>query len=81
VLDLSDGCDLVYGLLIERLERHVLNERQVAVLAKIGGAKNVTVPTFDEQRAQLDRLLGTAPRREYPPEQAAMIAALGLGGE
>jgi hypothetical protein len=76
---MSDGCDLVYMLLIERLERHVLNERQVAVLAQLGGAKQVTVPEFGEQRTQLDRLLGTAPRRQYPPEQAAMIAALGLG--
>jgi hypothetical protein len=69
----------VYSLIVERLERHVLNERQVAVLAKLGGAKRVKVPTFDEERAKLDRLLGTEPRRAYSPEQAAMIAALGLG--
>jgi hypothetical protein len=57
----------------------VLNERQVAVLAKIGGAKKVKVPTFEGERAKLDRLLGTEPRRTYSPEQQAMIDALGLG--
>lgn len=71
----------MYSLVVERLERHVLNERQVAVLAKLGGAKRVTVPTFDAERAKLDRLLGTEPRRQYSPEQAAMIAALGLSTE
>lgn len=67
-------------LLIERLERHVLAERQVAMIAQLGGAKGVTVPTFDVERAKVDRLLEEAPRREYEPEQAALIAALGLGG-
>jgi hypothetical protein len=70
----------VYSLIVERLERHVLNERQVAVVAKLGGAKGVRVPVFEEEKARLDRLLGTGPRRHYPPEQAALIAALGLGG-
>lgn len=69
----------MYSLIVERLERHVLNERQVAVLAKLGGDKKARVPTFEQERAKLDRLLGTEPRRQYSPEQAAMIAALGLG--
>lgn len=57
----------------------MLNERQVAVVAKLGGDKQATLPTFEEEKARLDRLLGEAPRRAYPPEQAALIAALGLG--
>jgi hypothetical protein len=69
----------VYALLLERLERHVLNERQVAIVAKLGGAKRVTVPTFDEERRKVDRLLDLAPRRQYGEEQASLIAALGLG--
>ena len=69
----------MYSLVVERLERHVLNERQVAALARLSGAKRVTLPTFDAERAKLDRLLGTEQRRSYSPEQAAMIAALGLG--
>ncbi len=68
----------MYALLLERLERHVLNERQVAIVAKLGGAKRVTVPTFDEERRKVDRLLDLAPRRQYGEEQAALIAALGL---
>ena len=59
----------------------MLTERQVSVLAQLGGAKNVKVPTFDERRAHLDRLLAMHPRREYPPEQAELIAALGLGDD
>jgi hypothetical protein len=70
----------VYALLIERLERHVLNERQVAVVAQLGGAKRVTLPTFETERHKVDRLLEVAPRREYSEEQAQLIAALGLGG-
>lgn len=69
----------MYTLILERLERHVLNERQVAMVAKIGGAKRADLPTFDGEKSKLDRLLGTEPRRQYPPEQAALIAALGLG--
>ena len=69
----------MYSLIVERLERHVLVERQCALLAQLGGAKRVTVPTFDGEKQKLDRLLGAEPRRQYSPEQAAMIAALGLG--
>ncbi len=70
----------MYALIVERLERHVLNERQVAMVAKLGGAKGVTVPTFDQEKTTLDRLLDAAPRRQYPPDQARLIAALGLRG-
>jgi hypothetical protein len=70
----------VYALLLERLERHVLTERHVAAVMAAAGAKGVTVPTFETERARVDRLLEAAPRREYDPEQAALIAALGLGG-
>jgi hypothetical protein len=70
----------VYTLIIERLERHVLTERHVAAVMLAAGAKKVTVPTFDGERAKLDRLLDEAPRKRYGQEQAALIAALGLGG-
>jgi hypothetical protein len=69
----------VYSLIVERLERHVLNERQCALIAKLGGDRKATVPVFEQEKAKLDRLLGAAPRRQYSEEQAAMIAALGLG--
>lgn len=70
----------MYLLLLERLERHVLAERHVAAVMLAGGAKKVTLPVFETERAKLDRLLEAAPRRERDPEQAALIAALGLGG-
>jgi hypothetical protein len=68
----------VYALIVERLERHVLNERQVALLAQLGGQK-AAPPTFENERGKLDRLLEQAPRKRYDTEQAALIAALGLG--
>jgi len=70
----------VYTLIIERLERHVLSERQVAMVARIGGAKKADLPTFDTEKAKVDRMIADVPRRQYPPDQAALIAALGLGG-
>jgi hypothetical protein len=70
----------VYALIVERLERHVLTERQVAAAMKVAGAKNVSEPTFDRERAKLDRVLGADDRPERDPEQAALIAALGLRG-
>lgn len=70
----------MYTLILERLERHVLAERQVAAIMRAGGAKRAVAPTFDAERARLDRLLDVAPRRSYPPAQARLIAALGLRG-
>jgi hypothetical protein len=70
----------VYALIVERLERHVLNERHVAVVAKLGGDTTAQLPTFAGELARLDRLLEDRPRRRYGAEQAALIAALGLRG-
>jgi hypothetical protein len=69
----------VYRLILERLERHVLNERQVAVVAWLGGDKRARIPTFEEERHKLDRLLEVEPRRQYSTEQEQLITALGLG--
>lgn len=57
----------------------MLAERQVAATMKAAGAKNVTPPTFDGELAKVDRLLDQEPQRHYDDEQAALIAALGLG--
>lgn len=71
----------MYTLLVERLERHVLTERHIAAVFAVNSTKKVTLPTFESERGKLDRLLGEGPeRRERDPEQAALIAALGLGG-
>jgi predicted metal-dependent hydrolase len=58
----------------------VLAERHVAAVMKAAGAKQVTVPTFEGEKERLDRLLDEQPRRQYDEEQAALIAAIGLGG-
>jgi hypothetical protein len=65
---------------VERLERHVLNERQCALLARLGGDKRAQLPVFETERGKLDRLLEAQPERQYTQEQRDMIAALGLGG-
>lgn len=70
----------MYALIVERLERHVIAERQVAAVYLAAGGKGVTLPTFESELVRLDRMLTDVPRREYPAEQAALIAALGLGG-
>lgn len=71
----------MYALILERLERHVLAERQVAVIAKLGGDKRARLPMFDEYRARLDRELDTptGPRRTYDTATAELITAVGLG--
>lgn len=80
-LHLADGCDLVHALVVERLERHVLVERQVAATLKAGGAKGVEVPTFAAEVARLERLLAEDEgRKRRDPEQQALLDALGLGG-
>lgn len=70
----------MYSLILERLERHVLAERHVAAVMRAAGSKSARAPTFADERARLDRLLDVAPRRTYPPDQARLIAALGLRG-
>lgn len=66
---------------MERLERHVLNERQCALLARLGGDKRARLPAFDEEKTRLDRALGADERRRtYDEDTAALIAAVGLGG-
>lgn len=69
----------MYTLVVERLERHVLVERQVAAVMRAAGSKHGEVPTFEGHKGKLDALLGDKPRRHYAPEQADLIAAVGLG--
>jgi hypothetical protein len=69
----------VYALIVERLERHVLTERHVAAVMQTINSRKVAAPTFETELQKLDRLLQEAPRKQYDGEQAALIAALGLG--
>jgi hypothetical protein len=66
---------------VERLERHVLAERQVAATMKAAGAKRVDVPAFDRLKARIDRELGAdlTRRRVYDQETSELLAAIGLG--
>jgi len=69
-------CDIVYVLLVERLERQVLSERQVAAVLAAGGAADVEMPSMDDARATFDAALVAEPVPESP--RAAMLRELGV---
>ena len=69
-------CDIAYVLLVERMERQVLSERQVAAVLASGGAENIEMPQMDEARAEFDAALVAEPVPESP--RAAMLRELGV---
>ena len=75
-MSLLDLCDITYVLLVERLERQVLSERQVAAVLATAGAKDVEMPQMDEARAQFDVALIAAPVPESP--NAVLLRELGV---
>lgn len=70
-------CDVVYVLLIDRLERHVLVERQVAVAAASAGVASVTIPTLEEELERFEAWL-TEPPKLIDPERLELMRALGV---
>lgn len=67
-------CDVVYVLLVDRIERHVAAERQVAA-----AYHSSELPSFAEARAQFDESLVAEPK-QVDPDRLALMTALGLGG-
>jgi len=55
---------VTYVLLLERLERQVLSERQVAAALAAGGAEDVEMPDLDTSRAEFDAALVAEPAPE-----------------
>lgn len=70
-------CDIVYVLHLDRIERHVLAERQVAIVALAGGAKDVEMPTLDGAIDLYEQAL-IEPPRLVDRDHAELLAALGV---
>ena len=69
-------CDIAYVLLVERLERQVLSERQVAAVLAAAGAEDIEMPQMDEARVAFDAALVADPVPESP--RAALLRELGV---
>jgi hypothetical protein len=66
-------------LLLDRIERQVLADRQVAATFLTAGAKGVTLPDFEERRALFDAALVEEPReRLIDSDQMELRRALGV---
>jgi len=76
-LTLAELCDVVYVLLRDRIERHVLAERQTAAVLIAAGAKNITLPDLAEQWRVLDDELA-ADEPASNPDRDALRRAVGL---
>lgn len=73
-------CDVVYVLLVERLERRALTERQVSATLAAAGAKGVKLVDPDEVRADFDRWLLEEPKPSSESRDKILRDALGLTG-
>lgn len=66
-------------LLLDQIERQVLADRHVAAVLMAAGAKDVKLPTFQEQRALFDSALEAAPTfSRISTEQMELRQALGV---
>lgn len=71
---------MAYVLLLDRLERQVLADRQVAALQAVMSGQGGDLPSFDEQRARFDALLTEEPKAltVVDREQWELRRALGV---
>ena len=69
-------CDIAYVLLVERLERQVLSERQVAAVLATAGAEDIEMPDMDGARAEFEAALVAEPVPESP--RARLLRELGV---
>lgn len=60
-MTLAEVCDVAYALLVERLERQVLADRQVIASFMAAGAKGLHMPDVNESLAELDAALAAEP--------------------
>jgi hypothetical protein len=64
-------------LLVDRVERRMATERQVAAVLLAAGAKDITLPDPDEALAELDRVLAAEPEPEKT-DRAVLLDVLGV---
>lgn len=55
---------MVYTLLLERIERQVASERQVAAVFMAAGAKKVKLPDYESERSRFDAALVAEPKAQ-----------------
>jgi hypothetical protein len=67
----------VYVLQLDRIERLVMAERQVAVVALTAGAKDVEMPSLEDALADFERSL-CAPPRVVDLDRARTLRVLGV---
>lgn len=67
-------------MLLEHLERHVLADRHVAAVLMAAGAKDVTLPSLQEQRDRFYAALVEEPKpmAQVDIEQLELRRALGV---
>ncbi len=73
-------CDLAYLLLLERLERQVLADRQIAALQLVMSGEGGDLPTLQETREAFDAALVAEPQQgtQVDAEQMELRRALGV---
>lgn len=69
-------CDVVYALLLERIQQRVAADRQVAAVFMAAGAKKVELPTYEAARADFDRALFADPT--VTDDRDELLRALGV---
>ena len=79
-MSVREVCDLAYVWLLEALERQTLADRHVAAVLMVAGAKDVTLPSLAEKRAQFDEALVAEPAvvTVLDREQLELRQALGV---
>lgn len=80
-MTVRDVCDVAHVLLIERVERQALADRQIAALEAVMGGKGGDLPTVGDAVAAFDAALLAEPavRVQVSDDQAALRRALGVG--
>ena len=69
-MTLRDVCDVVYGLLLARVERQTLSlQVQFAVYKAAGGEMTEDWPSLDAAQARLDTLLNAEPTHVDPADR------------
>lgn len=69
-------CDIAYVILLDRLERSVLVERQNAASLIAGGVEDIEVPTLADAFAEFDAALIAEPEPESA--SARLMRELGI---
>lgn len=76
-MSLADTCDVVYTLLLERLDAQTLADRQVVATLLAAGAADLEIPDVDDARARFDEALVAEPP-QVDRDRMELTQALGV---